>query len=499
VVTLACLAVWALARWFFFVGYEGSDDLFYTRFAALWNRTPINHWEARLLGNALIGVCLGIFGVHEWAGTLPALGASSIILVTAILTCRLFGTLRQAWWAGLLVAVMPLEVGNATTVSAHAVMVGLMAAGTLAFLLAGDSPKARWTAAACLPLGVIAHYNGSYYVASLLLAGLLIDWRKYARPVGWVVAGGIVALALEMLTFRLLFGEATLGLRLSSPSTLQAHGASTVRSLSGSMIVWSLQQGFAGKPFGVALAAAAVGTVCCYRRMPQPLRILAVAALCFWLVINFGSYVPWEYRPFWRNTRYMHPLVMPVAVLLAVVLAETKGRYLASLCGLATVTACVFLLALAGSWGQNVRISRELLEYVRLHPDQRFFTDIHTANEMYVLNRLETLPNLIAGAEYGRSNYLDKRIQLVHGRPGARCDAVLINPLNSQRTPDFEALVTSCLGPIQYETRSGYRTICEWIPPFRVKDWAVRKPPARVHCLRHPATYPAVAMRNQEN
>jgi hypothetical protein len=64
-VTLTCLVVWGIVRWVFFVGFEGSDDLFYVRFASLWHRVPANQWEVRLLGNAFIRVCVKLFGYRE--------------------------------------------------------------------------------------------------------------------------------------------------------------------------------------------------------------------------------------------------------------------------------------------------------------------------------------------------------------------------------------------------------------------------------------------------
>lgn len=481
-VTVICLAVWGLARWCFFAGYEGSDDMFYMRFAALWNRPPANHWEARLLGNALLRLCITLFGVHEWVGALPSLAASLVVLVSTLLTCRWFATLRSAWWAGLLVAVLPIEVRSATIVSAHSVMVGFMAVGTLAFLRADVSSRACWIAATCLPLGVIAHYNGSYYVASLITSALLLDGRRTLKPVACVAVGGVLAFAGEMLAFQLLAGDPMHGLRLSSPKVLAPQGA-VIYSLTAPMVLWSLQQFAVGQPFGIALLITAVGTLLCVHRTSRPLRLLALAALGFWLMLNFGSYVPWDYRPFWRNARYMSPLAMPVAVLFGVLLAESKDRRLARLCGGATLASCLVMLVFVGNWGQSVRISGELLAYVLRHPERRFVTDVHTANEIYVLNGLNTPPNLAATSDFGRSHYLDKRIRLIPDPASGDCDAVLLNPLNAERTPSFVLLVESELGATEHATATSYRGVCGWIPGLRDRAWAVRKPGARVHAV----------------
>lgn len=481
-----CLAVWALARWLFFVGYEGSDDMFYLRFAALWHRTPVNHWEARLLGNAVLRPFLLIFGVREWAAVLPAMLASLTVLISTLFACRLYGTIRQAWWAGLFVALVPVEVANATTVSAHAVMAGFMAAGTLAFVRAADSRPARWLAAVCLPLGVVAHYNGSYYVASLLLAALIVDRRKYGRAVLAVIIGGVLAMLGEMLAFQVLFGDALRGLRLSSPKALEINNTLESDGLTRSMMIWSLVQFTMGHSFGVALMVTTLLASCCYRRFSPPVRIMALGAGLFWLVLSFGSYVPWDYRPFWRNARYFHPLVMPVAVAFAAGLVQFRFRQWARAAGVATLCVCGLMLSLGGSWGQNVTISRELLDYVLAHPDRQFVTDVHTANEIYVLNGLATPPNVAGTTDYGRTHYLDGSIRLVSDPAHETVDAWLINPLNVARNPKFARICEPFLGPPEYQTDVRYRALCEWIRPLRSGSWAVRKPPACV-CRIEPA------------
>ena len=62
-----CFVVWLTMRMVFFVGVTGSDDMYYLRYAALWDRTLTDHWEARLLGNALTAVSLRLFGLTEVA------------------------------------------------------------------------------------------------------------------------------------------------------------------------------------------------------------------------------------------------------------------------------------------------------------------------------------------------------------------------------------------------------------------------------------------------
>jgi hypothetical protein len=175
---------------------------------------------------------------------------------------------------------------------------------------------------------------------------------------------------------------------------------------------------------------------------------------------------------------------MPVALVFAAVMVEARASRLIQAGGVAAIAACLLLLTLTGSWGQNVHISQELLQYALQHPEQRFITDVHTANEIYVLNGLHTPSNVAGTMDFGRSHYLDKAVALVPDITARSGDAVLINPLNVDRTPSFAAMANPHLGCIEHQTTAGYRKICEWIPPLREKPWSVRKPPARVHRLR---------------
>ena len=68
VLFLSCAALWVLMRGLFFVGVAGSDDMYYMRYAALWDRAPANPWEARLLGNSLIASAMMALGRTEVAG-----------------------------------------------------------------------------------------------------------------------------------------------------------------------------------------------------------------------------------------------------------------------------------------------------------------------------------------------------------------------------------------------------------------------------------------------
>ncbi|MHC4697674.1 MAG: hypothetical protein ACYTFA_13130, partial [Planctomycetota bacterium] len=175
VLLVLCLALWALMRIVFFVGVAGSDDMYYMRYAALWDRAPVNHWEARLLGNALTASAMTAFGRTEAAAVLPSFAASLAVLGCVLYWCRKYGTYRQACWAGVFLAVLPIDVEMASTISPHTIMAAMLGVGTLAFLREPSSAVSRIVAAVLISLGVITHFAGIYYVAALVLAALCVD------------------------------------------------------------------------------------------------------------------------------------------------------------------------------------------------------------------------------------------------------------------------------------------------------------------------------------
>lgn len=478
--TAVCVSVWLVMRCLYFVGFEGSDDMFYMRFAALWHRTPANQWEVRLLANALIGLFIRVFGYHEWAAALPSMLGSLAVLATALLGCRVFVSIRHAWWAGLLIAVLPLDVSSATNISAHTLMVGLMAAGTIAFVHAPASRPAAWIAAVCLPLGVVTHWNGGYYLLVALVAALLVDWRKYLKPALLVCTGGTLFMAADILVFHLLYGDAFCRFRICMPHNLEAETGVT-EHMNFQTVTWSLQNLIAGKPFGIALFVTLCGSAIRYRCLHRPLRVLFWITSLYWLQISFGSLVPWDYQPFWRNARYLHLLVLPVAVLFATLMVEARHRSLLQPVGVVSILACLTILNAGGSWGRSVQISRELLAYVQTHPHQQFVADVHTMNEIYVLNGLKTPPNLFGTSDAVKAHFIDADVRRMLTPEVGTCDAILINPLNVERRPSFDALIRSHLGPIQHETPCQLRPICRLLPSLATSSWAVRKPAARVH------------------
>ena len=485
-----CTLAWALTRYLFFTGITGSDDIHYMRFAAMWDRAPVNHWEARLLGNALTWLSMRLFGRGELAAALPSLMASLTILACAMYAAHRYAGGRAVWWAGLLAAVLPIDVYLATTVSPFIVMTALVSVGTLAFLNASQSRVSRIIAAAALALGVVTHLSGVYYVAALAAAGLWLDRRRYAGVIAMTLVAGVIVIAIDMGVFHFVYDDAFGRFRtclVVAGNPLRIMPTTPDGSINPTFLTRPVISLLFSKAFGVSLSVTLLVVGLAYRRLPHAVRLLWITTVILWLWISYGSLVPWAYRPFWRMSRFLHPLTLALTLMFGASIAARPAlrTYAADflrvrVLGPFVVMVCLLNLLASGSWGQNARISRELLDYTRAHLGTRFLTDYRTLNEMHVLNHVQTLPNVATTGKAARYRILDPRAPFAWPIDLKDYDEILINPLNLEKNPAFAALAESSGGELRFETTPAYRPICRLLRPLRRFAWAVRKPPARV-------------------
>ena len=97
-----------------------------------------------------------------------------------------------------------------------------------------------------------------------------------------------------------------------------------------------------------------------------------------------------------------------------------------------------------------MHVSKELLAYVRGHPQMQFVTDYRTLNEMYVANGVRTIPNVATTNDIKPSRLLDSRtVRLSPDEVGA-CDAILVNPLNVDRPTTFKSVIRSNGARLRY-------------------------------------------------
>lgn len=478
----ACLALWLAVRAAFFQGFAGSDDLRYVRYAICWDRAPINHWEARLISNALTRGAILTFGFSEWTATLPSLLASLTMLVVTFLWAQRRLGLAAATCAGLLLATLPIDADGANFPSAHVIMTALVVLGSLAFVESADVGWRRWLAGGLLATGAVTHLAGIYYVAAVCGAGLLLAPRKYFASVVIVAICGVLAFAADMAVFQLAFGDALLRFRLAlgqSSSVDEIAPLFVSGKLNAAFFLVPLQNLVYSKAFGVALGAAMLVGLLRWRKLDISLRILLAAAILNWLWMSYGSQAPWTYKPFWRLMRFFHPLALASVLVLGAALATIRPRWRVA-CITPLIALGLLNLLASGPWGQNARISAGLLPYVRAHADQTFAADLHTLNELYVLNGCAHLPNVVALDGYDHGHLLDPAITQHPSTDAIRFDALLDNPLNTRRDTAFAAFLKRNAGPGTFATPPAYRPLCTLIPPLKSLDWSLRRPSGHI-------------------
>lgn len=475
-----CLLVWILARVVFFVGFAGSDDMYHIRFAALWDRAPQNHWEARLIANALFAGAMRLFGRGELAAALPCLISSLAVLGATLFAAARVGGLRVALWAGLLMALLPLEVEGSTVASASSVMHGLITVGTVALLFPPRSKRGHLLGPALLGIASITHFSAVFFVAALLLAGLLIDRRRYLRAAACTMMFTMTALAIDLAVFHFAYDDTLARFKVYAGQAGLERSAAVILATSGlSFVTWPVVSLLFSKALGIAGGLAMVVGVVRFRRWTPPMRVLLLGCGIYWLWVGFGTRVPWTYRPFYRMERYWQPMTLAITVLCAWFIVSQPRRWMRLATAAALLGVCIVNLAAGGSWSQSVEVSRELLAYARQRPDQRFVTDYHTLNEMFILSGVESVPNVATIFDDKPVRLLDGHAKRLGGRAAGTRD-VLVNPLNVARTPDFAAFLGGQNRLVVFETQPQSRLICRWIPSLRDKPWAIRKPAAQV-------------------
>jgi len=475
-------------RVFFFVGLTGSDDLRYMRYAAMWDRIPANTWEARLVGNGLTAASMAMFGRNEVAAAVPSMLASAVVLACVLYWCLRRKSAHYAFCGGMLVAVLPIDVEMATTVSPHMVMVGFMSIGTLLFVTQSNRIGWRALGALFLALGFVTHFAGVYYVAALCAAALFVDHRRYLSSVLFTAAGCALLLGIEIGVYSVLFSEPLARFQACLVETgyvkpIMPHLADGSWNIE--YFTWPIKNLLFSKAFGVSLIVVFVAGWVRYRAIEPTDRILVLTIALFWIWMSFGSEVPWRYVSFDRISRFLHPLTPAVAVLFAVLIGTRRSWWLSSTAISCVFAICVLNLMGGGPWGQNVRVSEELLAYVEAHPNKRYLADYRTLNEMYVLNGVRHVDNVVGIEDGHGSRMLDRSTALLDEDVAATSiDGVLVNVLNLPHAAPFERFLGQYGGDVVYHTNAGLRRICYLVPALREHRWALRKPPAIVRACR---------------
>ncbi|HLH38377.1 MAG TPA: hypothetical protein VKX39_04450 [Bryobacteraceae bacterium] len=394
----AVASVWLAMTALFWVGYAGADDMFYARYAFLFHRPPINWWEFRIPAILAIRAAFLLFGPSAFSAALPSLVASLAILFSVAWIVHWPAKLNwQTTGAMLVAATMPFDVGARSTAGAITIATGLLALGTACLLQ--DGPKTRWAGAALFALAFSTHELSIFYIGIFCLAALLIDRKRFLGPVIACLLFSLCLALIEAAVYKHLVGDALARFRMSaSESANQAFDSDPDTNLTGlAFFLWPVRNLFFGKAFGCDLILTLIAGLLAWKFLFWRQKLLFLSAFLTWAWLGYGTKVPWAYKPLYREIHYYGIVIVAIAVVLPASLAIVfrhrpfwAGAIL--LFALAVQFACS---AAGGRWGDDVKISGDLLNYARLHPSQVFLTDVATMNQMYVVNGFRLPENVI--------------------------------------------------------------------------------------------------------
>ena len=391
--------VWLLTTFVFFRGYVGTDDIFYARYAFLFHRPPMNHWEFRIPAVMAIRASFLAFGPSEVAAALPTLLASLGILASVAWFIRWPARLNwQTQASMLLVATFPMDVVFRSTPGATYFSTGFLAIGTVCLLKGG-----KWTqmlGAALLSLGFVTHEITFFYTAILCLTALAFDKKKFWRPVLACVVISGCAMVIECATYQVLLGEPLARFKTSAANTTNLPmGYDPDTGISGlRFFAWPVVENLLfSQMFGLYLLLLLLSGIAAWKALGKEQRILLATVFLTWAWFGYGTIVPWAYKPIYRQVHYYGFVVFPVCALLPATLGYVFAvrRRLAYCAVVAAVAVHGVAFTVGGHYGQDVVVSRDLLRYAREHREQVFVTDVTTMNHMYALLGFQLPDNVV--------------------------------------------------------------------------------------------------------
>lgn len=488
--TVALLTgVWLALRVAFFEGLWGYDDLDHIDYA-MNPGAPQNVFHGRLLLNGLLIAAYRAFGAAEWVWALPTLLGSFVFVMTVHFTARRLFTPGQALLAGLLAACLVLDVTISTDPNGSPLGNAFAAVGT-ALLVTGEDRRRLAGAGMAFAGAMLSHLGCALYVGPAIVAYALHDrprrWRGAALVFG---VTAVTWLVVDSTLFLVLTGD-PLGhyaLLVGTHLREQPYGTLPPRLPSGApnpdFFWWSVRHFVFSKHFGFLISLPLLLAVAHWKRWDRAGRLLVLSLAGGWFYINFGSQHPLEWQPLGKLVRYWYPLSLP-AVLVAVMVLRAIRRPLARRAYVAALWLPIPVMLLsAGSWGQNVEITRELAAFAEAHPEATFVTDPYTWDEMFLLGGRRAPPNVTVfdhpEADL-RAEVRPPRARRLPMAPGDYYALVNVMHLHRPNARAFAEFVAAHMErrPISPPT---WRLIAAALPEAArdAHPWLRRKPPAEL-------------------
>lgn len=485
------LVAWAIIQLAFFGGFEGSDDFHHLRFAWFWDHVPVDHWETRLLFNAILRLSLLTFGFSQVSASVPNLLGQILVIVSGMyLAWRWWRSIGMMLMVGMLLSSLPINLGWAP--NAKPLATGLASVG-LVVLLVGRGVGSAIAAGMLFSLAMWCHPVMLFFASIAIVVAAVMRMRPWQQC---VLALGVTATAYaagEFGTFYLWTGDALYGFRTISSVHLKLmpfdtdYLARTGGSLCSWRFIWTPIQDLLGsRGLGVTGLAAVSGVILCRRSLDRRVWAMVWIALLTWVWMSYGTQTPTTYLPFPMTVNYWGTMSIPLAMIVTVAVMRSQRLSVRFGASAGLVAVNLLMLALAGSWGQNVKVSGELLDYALAHPQNTFVSDNITLTEMYVLNRFRPIANVRRLPGTVNPKFWNTEPLLSTPTENGPILA-MFNPMNDRETNDSFKLLSSRLGNIVYQGSVCYRAAAYLLPVnYRQNHaWTIRHPAAQVHIYRY--------------
>jgi hypothetical protein len=475
----------------FFSGMEGSDDFHHLRFAWFWDRVPVDHWETRLLFNAVLRLSLLTFGFSQVSASAPNLLGQMLVIVSGMyLAWRWWRSIGMMLIVGMLLSSLPINLGWAP--NAKPLATGLAGVG-LVVLLVGRGAGSAIAAGMLFALGMWCHPSLLFFVGIVVAVAAMMRMRSWQHC---ALALGVTAMAYaagEFGTFYLWTGDPLYGFRTISNVHLKLmpydtdYIARTGGSLCSWRFIWTPIRDLLGSHgLGVTGLATVGGVIMCWRSLDRHVWAMVWIALLTWTWMSYGTQTPASYLPFPMTVNYWGSMSIPLTMIVTVAVMRSRRPSVRFGATAGLVAVNLLMLALAGPWGQNVQVSRELLNYALAHPQHLFVSDNITLTEMYVLNHFQPIANVRRLPGTANPKFWNTEPLLSTSTENGPILA-MFNPMNDREANDSFKLLSSRLGNIVYKGNICYRMPTYLLPSsFRQNHaWTIRRPAARVHIYRY--------------
>ena len=384
------IAFAALLRIVFFSGALGTDEIVYLTHAyhlLQGDYLPTTYIAAMRDGiNAFLAASLWLFG----KGTAGAGGLFFICSVAQVALSYSFA--HHLWgrdtaiWAGITMAVLPIEVTQAGNLNPDPYLGLVIASSIVIFYFAQRDDRPALYFAAGLLVGWVFWIKQVVIICAGVFVLFVLADRRWRSGWLWFACGCTVLVAAQFVLFWFVYGDALYFFRANYTFILQTHIMGNVSDTS----LWRYFELLFVKVYHTGLVGwfAVAACILALWRGPES-RTLFVLIWGLGLLFIFSA-VPISFSPLKfiaKQSNYMDFFMMPLALLIGWFLAQQR-REVALLLGAAMVVSGVLLAALEQQVVRVVTVNgRSAAEFAQAHVGTPVFGPL-TAQRQSMLARL---------------------------------------------------------------------------------------------------------------